>query len=99
MAIFGGGGRPTVANVWMLLRKAAADSRIKAVVLEPESLEVGWGKLQEMRADLEAFRKSGKPVFAFLRSPGTREYYLATAADRIYLARRTCSSSRACARS
>ena len=46
VAIFGGSGRPTVANVWMLLRKAAADSRIKAVVLEPESLQVGWGKLR-----------------------------------------------------
>ncbi len=83
--LFGGGGRPTVANVWMLLRMAAADSRVKGVVFEPESLQVGWGKLQEIRANLEAFRKSGKPVFAFLRSPGAREYYVATAADRIYL--------------
>ena len=29
--------------------------------------------------------KSGKPVFAFLRTPSTREYYLATAAGRIYM--------------
>lgn len=75
----------TVANVWMALRKAAADPRIKAVVLEPEGLNIGWGKMEEMRGDLEQYRKSGKPLVAFLRTPGTREYYIALAADRIYL--------------
>ena len=33
---------------------------------------------------LTAFRKSGKPVYACLTAPGTREYYLATAADKIF---------------
>lgn len=75
----------TVENVWNLLRKAAADSRVKAVVLEPRGLGVGWGKLQEFRADLLQFKKSGKPLYAYLKSPGTREYYLATAATRIYM--------------
>src|SRR6185437_6592158 len=28
---------------------------------------------------------SGKPVYAFLQSPGSHEYYLATAADKIFL--------------
>jgi protease-4 len=84
---FLGGGNPgvTVSNVWMTLRMAAADSHIKGLVVEPEGLSAGWGKIEEIRADVERFRKSGKPVFAFLRSPGTREYYVATAADRIYL--------------
>jgi len=76
---------PTVTNVWMMLRKAAVDERVKAVVLEPQSLSVGWGKLEEIRADLEQFKKSGKPVFAYLKTPGAREYYLACAAGRIYL--------------
>jgi protease IV len=75
----------TIANVWMSLRNAAADSRIKAVVVEPEGLSAGWAKLEELRSDIEQFRKSGKPVFAHLRAPGTREYYVAMAADRIYL--------------
>src|SRR5579863_9949807 len=75
----------TVTNVWMMLRKAAADSRVKAVVLEPASLSVGWGKLEEFRADLEQFKKSGKPLYAWLKTPGSRDYYVATAASRIYL--------------
>jgi protease-4 len=85
-ALFGQGGPGlTIANVWMALRKAAADPRIKAVLLEPEGLSIGWARLEEIRADVERFRKSGKPVVAYLREPGAREYYVALAADRIYL--------------
>ncbi len=76
----------TVSDIWGVLRKAAADSRIKAIVLEPSDLSLGWGKMQEVRADIEQFRKSGKPVYAFLKTPSAREYYIASAANRIYLA-------------
>ncbi len=75
----------TVAETWQALRDAAADSRIKAVMLEPRGLSVGWAKLEELRADLVNFKKSGKPVYAYLRGAGTREYYVASAADRIYM--------------
>ena len=75
----------TVIGVWSALDKAAADARIKAVVLQPEGLSAGWAKLEELRLDIDKFKKSGKPVFAYLRQPGTREYYVAAAADRIYL--------------
>src|SRR5690606_32650474 len=30
-------------------------------------------------------KASGKPLVAIMRNPGSREYYLATAADRIYM--------------
>jgi protease-4 len=85
-ALLGGDqGVLTVAGIWMALRKAAADSHIRAVVIEPEGLTAGWGKMQEIHSDLDQFRKSGKPVYAYLRSPGAHEYLVATAADRIYL--------------
>src|SRR5262249_43865626 len=44
-----------------------------------------WGKVQEIRDAVLDFRKSGKPVYAYLEYGGNREYYLATAADRIFL--------------
>ena len=75
----------TIAENWQMLRNAAADSRIQAVVLEPRGLGVGWAKLEELRADLINFKKSGKPVYAFLRGAGTKEYYLATAADKVFM--------------
>src|ERR1700693_4216679 len=70
----------TMLETWQLLRKAAADPRIKALVLEPRGLSVGWGQLQELRDDILAFKKSGKPVYAYLRGAGMHEYYVATAA-------------------
>ncbi len=36
--------------------------------------------------ELAQFKKSGKPVVTFLQNPSAREYYLAAATDRIYLA-------------
>lgn len=77
----------TTADLWGMFEKAAADSRIKALVLAPRNVQAGWGKLQEIREGLLKFGKSGKPVIACLQLPGAKEYYLATAASRIYLSR------------
>ena len=79
----GGAAPPTVTDVWKSLKKAAIDPKIKAVVLMPRGLSVGWAKLQEIRGGLIEYKASGKPLFVFLRAPRTPEYYLATAADRM----------------
>jgi protease-4 len=76
----------TMVDVWQLLRGAAADSRIKAIVLEPRAMDAGWAKLEELHDDIVQFRKSSKPVYAFLRGATAREYYVASAADKIYMA-------------
>lgn len=76
---------PTVRDLWISLRQAATDNRIRALVIQPESLSAGWGKLQEIRQELLDFKKSGKPVYAFLQSAGSREYYLASVADRVFI--------------
>src|SRR5436190_5001373 len=76
----------TVLDTWKLLHRATGDTRVKALILEPRGLDAGWAKLEELRAEILAFKASGKPVYAFLRNAGTREYYLATAADKIYMA-------------
>jgi protease-4 len=76
---------PTMRDLWTSFREAAKDSRIKALVLEPQHLIAGWGRLQEIRQEIVEFKKSGKPVYAFLQSPGSREYYLASASDKIFL--------------
>jgi protease-4 len=75
----------TTAEVWSVLRRAAADKRIKGVVVKPRGLSIGWGKADELRMGLEKLRKAGKPVYAYLASPGVKEYYIATAADKIFL--------------
>jgi protease-4 len=76
----------TVEQVWDTFRKAAADSRIKGIIFEPRGLEMGWAKMQEVHDEILQFKKSGKPIISFLRGPGAREYYLAAATDKIFLA-------------
>jgi protease-4 len=75
----------TVQTIWSALRKAEADPHVKAILLEPNGPAVGWGKMQEIKADLDHFKRSGKPVYAYLEAPNSRDYYLASGADRIYI--------------
>jgi protease-4 len=76
----------TVREVWEVFRKAAADPRVKGILFEPQRLQIGWAKMQEIRDQIVQFKKSGKPIVTYLRNPSGREYYLATATDRIFLA-------------
>jgi protease-4 len=76
----------TVEQVWSTFHKAAADSRIKGILFEPRGLEIGWAKMQEIHNEILQFKKSGKPIISFLRNPSAREYYLAAATDKIFLA-------------
>jgi len=77
---------PTVRSIVDNLRKAKVDSRVRAVLLKPTGFESPfWGKVQEIRDAVLDFKSSGKPVYAYLEYGGDREYYLATAADKVYL--------------
>ena len=81
-----GARTPTVRALVENLRKAKVDSRVRAVLLKPTGFESPfWAKVQEVREAVLDFRKSGKPIYAYLEYGGDREYYLATAADRIFL--------------
>jgi protease-4 len=76
----------TVRGYVDALRKAKVDRRISAVLLAPRPLSSPfWGKVQELHEALLDFKTSGKPVYAFLEYGGDREYYLATAADKVFL--------------
>src|SRR5205823_5551513 len=77
---------PTVRSVVDNLRKAKVDSRIRAVMLKPTGFQSPfWGKVQEIRDAVFEFKKSGKPVYGYLEYGGDREYYLATACDKVFL--------------
>ena len=76
----------TVRGLVTMLHKAKVDPRIQAVLLEPSGLDTPyWGKVQEVRDAIVDFRRSGKPIVAYLEDPGEQEYDLATACDHIYL--------------
>lgn len=73
----------SVLEIRQLLERAATDNKIKALLLEPSRMGGGWAKTEEIRSQIAEFKKSGKPVYAFLRSPNTKDYLLASVADRI----------------
>jgi protease-4 len=67
------------------LRKAKVDNRIQAVMLDINFPGIGWGKADELRDAIKDFKASGKPVYAFMEIGMNREYYIATAADKIFV--------------
>ena len=79
------GAPPTLRSVVDNLHKAAVDDRVSRVILVPSGGQALWGKIQEVRDAVMAFKRSGKSVVAYLEYGGDQQYYLATAADRIFL--------------
>ncbi len=72
--------RPLVIELSRGIRRAAMDDRVRALVVHVGDLEWGWARLYEIRDALQAFRASGKPLYASLESGGDPEYFLASAA-------------------
>jgi protease-4 len=68
------------------LRKAKADKRISAILLDIDLTMAGWAKADEIRDAIADFRTSGKPVYAYMEYGTNKEYYIATACERIYVA-------------
>jgi protease-4 len=72
-------------TVTRALRAAAKDDRIAGVFLTgeltPAAFGSGYAALREVRRALEEFKKTGKPVTAYLTFATTKSYYLASAAN------------------
>ncbi len=67
------------------IAKAKKDDNIKGIYLELGINDNGLATLEVIRQSLEDFRKSGKFVYAYGEILSQKSYYLATAADQIYL--------------
>jgi protease IV len=72
------------------LRRAAADDRVRALVVKVGGSGIGLAKIQELRAAISDFRVSGKLAVAWAESfgefvHGNLPYYLASGFDRVYL--------------
>lgn len=81
-----GGREQSLTNLLTEIRKAKVDKRINAILLDVNLTSAGWGKADEIRDAIIDFRQSGKPVYAFMEYGTNKEYYIATAADKIYVA-------------
>jgi protease-4 len=65
------------------LRALETDPTITGVLLKLENLELGLGRIEELRDLVAALRAHGKVVVAYGNFPTTRAYYLAVACNAI----------------
>jgi protease-4 len=79
---FGGGGENLRSKIDHI-RKAAQDDRIKALYLELGSLEIGFGKLNELKSAVAEFRAAGKKVYSYSEEYDAKAYLLALAGDQV----------------
>lgn len=67
------------------IKKAKANKDIKGIYLETGILSADVAQLQELRDQLVDFKKSGKWIVAYSDNYTQGCYYLATAADKVYI--------------
>ena len=82
---FGISQKQSFTSLLTQIRKAKVDKRIGGVLLDINFPAIGWGKAFELREAVADLKASGKPVYAYMEIGTNREYYIATAADKIYL--------------
>lgn len=79
------GQQQSFSSLLTQLRKAKVDKRVGGVMLDINFPGIGWGKAYELREAVKDFRQSGKPVYAYMEIGMNKEYYIATAADKVFL--------------
>jgi len=82
------GGGIALPTLLLQLDKARVDERVAGVLLRIRPLEIGYARLQELRDALTRLRSADRRVIALLDLQtlnATREMYLASVADEIYV--------------
>jgi protease-4 len=74
---------PSIRALVEAVDRAAADRRVKGLLLRVGPVETGWARVQELRDALLRFRRSNKPSWAHLEDAGNIEYFLATGCAKI----------------
>ncbi len=79
------GQQQSFSSLLTQLRKAKVDKRVGGLMLDINFPGIGWGKAYELREAIADFKQSGKPVYAYMEIGMNKEYYIATAADKVFL--------------
>lgn len=87
IASLAGGNQPSIGlwDAMQAIEAAAADPGIKYILLRSDGASAGVSTLEELRASLAEFRKSGKAVVAYTENPGNASLYLDSVSDKIYM--------------
>ncbi len=77
--------RPTMIDLLNEIKRAKEDRSITGIILRIDPLDIGLAKAQEIRDAILDFKESKKSVIAYMEFGENKEYYLASAADKIVL--------------
>lgn len=87
-SFFSGGGDENVIvsleQADRLLRFAAHDPRIKAVLIDINPLACGYAKVTELRRSMEYFKQSGKDLIGYCTTGSEKELFLSLSCSSIY---------------
>ena len=67
------------------INSAAYDPAVQFIFLKPDAVSGGMAQMEEFREALINFRSCGKAVVSYIENPTNGGYYLASAADKIYM--------------
>jgi len=87
MALFGSSAPKPIglAQLRQTIEAAKTDSKIKGILVSVSYPMAGFAVIEEVRQALLDFRQSGKWVIAYSEVMSEGAYYLASAADKVYL--------------
>ena len=77
--------QPGLMDLRKTIRYAATDDRIKGIYLDASVVSGGMATVEELRKELEDFKKSGKFIYTYGEYFTQKGYYLASVSDGIYL--------------
>jgi protease-4 len=80
-----GGRTDSLTNLIWQIRKAKVDKRISGLMLDVRMSGLGWGRAQELRDAITDFRTSGKPAYAYMEYGMNKEYFIASACEKVYV--------------
>ncbi len=67
------------------IKKAKTDNNIKGIFIELTTINSGIASVEEIRNALLDFKQSGKPIICYSEGYSQKSYYLASAANKVYL--------------
>jgi protease-4 len=76
---------PALNDLLFSFRDLEQDDRVKGVVLRTAGLDAGYSTLRELRQAISRLRKAGKKVYAYDEVYSLKQYYLASAADEVWI--------------
>src|ERR1700730_18447928 len=83
---FFGGPEQSLTRLLLHFKKEKVDIHSRAILLDIDGSGAGWPKSEEIRDAIADFRSAGKPVYAYMEYGMNKEYYIASACDKIYVA-------------